>query len=154
MIITCEKCSKTFKIQDNLIPDEGRLLQCGSCNHKWLFKVKKNITNLENNEDNNKSTLINDYEIEKIQKTETKTKIDNENADTELSKNNKLNPSKKKSKIFKNSLVIIISFIALILFLDTFKYQLNNYIPELISILNNLYETLKDLLLFFKDLIN
>ena len=65
MIITCEKCSKTFKIQDNLIPDEGRLLQCGSCNHKWLFQVKKKVINLEN-EDNHKSTLVNDYEIEKI----------------------------------------------------------------------------------------
>ncbi len=153
MIITCEKCSKTFKIQDNLIPDEGRLLQCGSCNHKWLFKVKKKITNLEN-EDNNKSTSINDYKIEKIQKIETKTKTNNENADIKISKNNNLNTSKKKSKIFKNSLVILISFVALILFLDTFKYQLNNYIPELNLILNNLYETLKDLFLFFNDLIN
>ena len=41
---------------------------------------------------------------------------------------------------------------ALIILLDTFKYQLNNYIPGLNSILNNLYESLKDLSLFFKDL--
>ena len=153
MIITCEKCSKTFKIQDNLIPDEGRLLQCGSCNHKWLFQVKKKVINLEN-EDNHKSTLVNDYEIEKIKKTETKNKVQNENTDIKISKNNKAKPSKKSSKIFKNSLVVIISFIALIFFLDTFKYQLNNYIPELNLILNNLYETLKDLFLFFNDLIN
>ena len=38
MIITCEKCNKTFNIQDNLIPNEGRLLQCGSCSYKWFFK--------------------------------------------------------------------------------------------------------------------
>ena len=38
MIITCEKCSKSFKIQDSLIPNEGRELQCGSCNYKWFFK--------------------------------------------------------------------------------------------------------------------
>ena len=43
---------------------------------------------------------------------------------------------------------------ALIILLDTFKYQLNNYIPGLESILNNLYESLKDFSLFFKDLLN
>ena len=60
---------------------------------------------------------------------------------------------KKNPKIIKNSLVFIISIIALIILLDTFKYQLNNYIPGLDSILNNLYESLKDLSLFFKDLL-
>ena len=64
-------------------------------------------------------------------------------------KKNKNNP-----KIVKNSLVFIISIIALIILLDTFKFQLNNYIPGLDSLLNNLYESLKDLSLFFKDLVN
>ena len=43
MIITCEKCSKNFNINDNLIPDAGRLLQCGSCDHKWFYNkpIKK-----------------------------------------------------------------------------------------------------------------
>ena len=61
---------------------------------------------------------------------------------------------KKNPKIIKNSIVIIISIIATILLIDTFKFQLNNYIPGIDSILNNLYESLKDLSLFFKDLIN
>ena len=44
MIITCEKCSKTFNIQDKLVPEKGRLLQCGNCNHKWFFiPIKKEI---------------------------------------------------------------------------------------------------------------
>ena len=50
MIITCEKCSKKFNIQDHLIPPEGRFLQCGSCNHKWFYKSITNKTNLEENE--------------------------------------------------------------------------------------------------------
>ena len=41
MIITCENCTKKFNLQDDLIPEEGRELQCGSCNHKWFFKLKK-----------------------------------------------------------------------------------------------------------------
>ena len=64
------------------------------------------------------------------------------------------NKNKKNPKIIKNSLVVLISIIALIVLTDTFKYQLKNYFPGLDSILNNLYESLKDLLLFFKDLIN
>ena len=37
MIITCPNCNKQFKIDNSLIPDEGRDLQCGSCNKKWFF---------------------------------------------------------------------------------------------------------------------
>ena len=62
--------------------------------------------------------------------------------------------SKCCAKIIKNTLVILISIIAIIILVDTFKYQLEEYIPNLNLILNNLYESLKDLSLFFKDLIN
>ena len=38
MIISCDQCDKKFEIESNLIPKEGRLLECGSCNHKWFYK--------------------------------------------------------------------------------------------------------------------
>ena len=38
MIITCNNCNKKFEIDENLIPEKGRLLQCSSCNHQWHFK--------------------------------------------------------------------------------------------------------------------
>ena len=41
MIITCPNCNKQFKIDNTLIPDEGRDLQCGSCNHIWFYNIKK-----------------------------------------------------------------------------------------------------------------
>ena len=41
MIITCPNCNKQFKIDNSLIPDEGRDLQCGSCNHIWFYKIKQ-----------------------------------------------------------------------------------------------------------------
>ena len=41
MIIACNNCNKKFDIDSSLIPDNGRLLQCASCDHKWFFK--KNI---------------------------------------------------------------------------------------------------------------
>ena len=38
MIISCEKCAKKFTVADNLIPLNGRNLQCSSCGYKWFFK--------------------------------------------------------------------------------------------------------------------
>ena len=38
MIISCDQCNKKFEIDSNLIPKDGRLLECGSCNHKWFYK--------------------------------------------------------------------------------------------------------------------
>ena len=41
----------------------------------------------------------------------------------------------------------------MILLIDTFKMQISIVFPEIIKILNNLYESLTDIYLFFKDLI-
>ena len=38
MQIICENCNKQFNVEQRLIPDDGRYLQCGSCNYKWYFK--------------------------------------------------------------------------------------------------------------------
>ena len=43
MIISCENCNKRFEVSDNLIPEEGRLLQCSSCDHKWFFKKTEKL---------------------------------------------------------------------------------------------------------------
>ena len=40
MIIECINCSKKFDVNSELIPSEGRTIQCGSCNHIWFFKKK------------------------------------------------------------------------------------------------------------------
>ena len=51
MIITCPNCNKQFKIDNSLIPDEGRDLQCGSCNNVWFYKIE---------EENNKLLKLNE----------------------------------------------------------------------------------------------
>ena len=38
MIITCPCEKKQFKIDSSLIPQEGRELQCGSCERIWFYK--------------------------------------------------------------------------------------------------------------------
>ena len=41
MIIECLNCNKRFNVDAELIPDNGRLIQCGSCNHSWHYKIEK-----------------------------------------------------------------------------------------------------------------
>ena len=42
MIIVCPSCEKRFNVDENLIPDKGRLLKCGNCNQTWFFN--KNVS--------------------------------------------------------------------------------------------------------------
>ena len=61
MIIECINCNKKFNIDSNLIPENGRLLQCNGCNHKWFFK--RNITNklVEPIKSNNQKNFLNSF---------------------------------------------------------------------------------------------
>ena len=43
MIIICPSCNKKFEVDSALIPNKGKLLQCGSCNHKWFFNKNNQI---------------------------------------------------------------------------------------------------------------
>ena len=38
MIIECINCNKVFEVNSELIPENGRTIQCGSCNHIWFYK--------------------------------------------------------------------------------------------------------------------
>ncbi len=155
MIITCPCGDKKFNVDASLIPKEGRELQCGFCERKWFFKKNEDSISFKNEVTKNISTendidddYINNEKKDKIIEKKVEVRKDDVQ-DVNTNKKNKKNP-----KIIKNCLVLIISILALIILLDTFKFQLNNYIPGIDSILNNLYESLKDLSLFFKDLIN
>jgi len=79
---------------------------------------------------------------------------------TEISKverNNKKVNNEKSSQIkmiFIYLIILIISLLGLILLLDTFKYNLSNVFPSVIPLFDSFYETMLDLKLFFKDLVN
>tara|TARA_B100000085_G_scaffold170724_1_gene155406 strand:- start:272 stop:700 length:429 start_codon:yes stop_codon:yes gene_type:complete len=141
MIIACPKCKKKFDIEDSLIPEKGRLLQCSSCDNKWFFKktieVKKKIERISTKTKANK--IPKETEDIIIEAEENNTKVEN------LKKNN--------LPILNLLLITLISFAALIIFLDTFKIQINNLIPGFEFLLENFYETLKDFYLFTIDLI-
>ena len=146
MIITCPSCQKKFKLDNNLLPENGRTLQCGSCDYKWFFKKDDK-----------------DVIVEKpLELTQTKDEVVDEikvNLETTLPQNtqekqivdNGLNIS--LLKIFNYFIVLIITVIAAIIFLDTFKNNLSSVFPNLELFLYNLFETIKDINLFIKDLI-
>ena len=154
MIIVCVNCDKKFNVNSELIPDEGRTIQCGSCNHVWFFNK-------------------NDQILKKIQKPKPKIdKLPPEPQEISKNKNKRTNISsnknnKKSSEIVKYQpkstftfsnflsyiLVGIISIIGFLLVLDTFKSSLYVFFPNLEFLLFSLYETLKDIELFVKDLI-
>ena len=165
MIITCPNCNKQFKIDNYLIPDEGRDLQCGSCNHIWFYNIQEKnneILELEQeiiNEDIETKAVNKEYKIEEKQQQEEiiKTEINNEIKEniSEKQKNKTISKNKanKESKFFSYLIVFIISFVAFIILLDTLKTPLINVFPGLEIILFNLFETLQDIKLFIIDLI-
>ena len=160
MIISCPNCNKQFKIDNSLIPEEGRELQCGSCERIWFYKPKKEneapLTLNENISANKIKQAIetNDKNLEfseRLQKEKTiepkiKKKISKEIPETVKKSEN------KGSKFLSYLIVFIISFVALIILLDTLKNPLIKVFPGLEIILFSLFETLKDIKLFIIDL--
>ena len=182
MIITCNNCNKKFDIESNLIPDNGRLLQCASCNHKWFFKKEitentvrplvkdiqaEDINVFNQNKSPNKIEInpsylakenvkidieeVNDEKIQ-IKNQEEREKEIEDNTNQSISV--KAKPKEQKNfKILNIFIVVVISFVALIIILDTFKYPIGKIVPNIEFILYNLYESIKDISLFIRDLI-
>ena len=156
MIITCPSCNKKFSVDASLIPQEGRKLQCGFCEHKWFFKTENTEEELKVLEKNIPEPVIEDNK--NLSENIKEDVLDEEDQDTETlisSKEERSKKVKKKNDInyFNILIVIIISFIALILILDTFKVQLSLIIPNIEIVLDNLYLSINDVKLFILDLI-
>ena len=163
MIITCPCEKKQFKIDSSLIPQEGRELQCGSCEKVWFYKPKiesKAPLTLKENISENKiepDIETNDKNLEfskNLQKEKiTEPEIKNKKAKEITNEDKKLENENKGSKFFSYLIVFIISIVALIILLDTLKTPLINVFPGLEIVLFNLFETLQDIKLFIIDLI-
>ncbi|WP_440676328.1 zinc-ribbon domain-containing protein [Candidatus Pelagibacter sp. HIMB1593] len=157
MIITCPCEKKQFKIESSLIPSEGRELQCGSCKRVWFYKPKNESEaplTLNNNVSTNKTEQ--NIEVKKKNLEISKTLQQEKIIEAEIENENLKSVEKsagKKSKLLSYLIVFIISFVALIILVDTLKTPLINVFPGLEVILFNLFETLQDIKLFIIDLI-
>ena len=176
MIISCKNCDKKFEVDSSLIPEKGRLLECNSCNYKWFFKkdiinepvlpikTKDPVHKIEPTIVENLSQKIDSVEIESpetiklLDSTNKPISPINKNLTKDQIKIYKT-PKNKPIKVKKNYnilgliIVFIISCIALIILLDTFQAPISKIVPDIEFILYNLYETINDISLFFKDLI-
>ena len=160
MIIQCINCNKNFDVNSELIPSSGRTIQCGSCKHVWFFDPKRLIVKKKVDFENIK--IQEKKPFSKIKPTNIKkSKIEIKKKNINESKNNKnyeiTKYHGKKNFSLSNFLsyliVIIISFVALIIVVDTFKNPLYQIFPNLELTMFNLFETLKDIKLFIRDLI-
>ena len=147
MIIVCPCGEKKFEVDENLIPDKGRLLKCGSCDQTWFFNKNANeqTESLIDKPTKQKKIL---YKDENIDKSLSKVPI---KPGSELVKY-KPKYNFTFGKFLSYIIVSIITFVAIIVVLDTFKSPLSNIFPNLELVLYNLFETLRDLILFVKDL--
>jgi predicted Zn finger-like uncharacterized protein len=161
MIIRCPNCNKQFKINPSLIPDNGRDLKCGSCDHLWFYKIEDNKTeplplsdDFEDKEIDNKivENINEPNDVSLPKKTVGRIdKTEDNIAEKQLPTKNKIKKN-ASSKFFSYLIVLIISFVALIILIDTLKVPLINIFPGLEILLFNLFEILKDIKLFIIDL--
>ena len=154
MIIECINCNKVFEINSELIPENGRTIQCGSCNHVWFYNPKISDSKKEKNQDTKiddlKKTIV-EEKVQKIFEGKDYSKLED-------TKNYEITEYKPKTtlsflKFFSYLIVLLISFIALLIIVDTFNTFLYQLFPGLELIMFNLFETLKDIELFIRDLI-
>ena len=156
MIIECINCNKKFNVNSELIPTDGRQIQCGSCKYTWHYKIE---------EDYSKPIILNNIEKSEIlikdnyNETSDTRNLTDETPPTNLKKevtNIKSNINNFESKFINNLfsylIVFIISLVALLILVDTIKSPLINIFPNLEIVLFNLFETLKDVKFFIIDL--
>tara|TARA_B100001057_G_scaffold489712_1_gene576486 strand:- start:961 stop:1386 length:426 start_codon:yes stop_codon:yes gene_type:complete len=140
------------------MPSEGRNLKCGSCDHIWFYKIEEKKTETSSlNQDvisnEVKSTFVEDIKDQIIINKENQP--ENKDYSQEIKKQIPIKSKKNDNisgKIFSYLVVSVISFVAFIILLDTFKTPLIKVFPGLNVILSNLFEILKDIKLFIIDL--
>ena len=165
MIITCNKCNKSFNVNSDLIPNKGRLVECSGCNYQWFFKKKILVEPLDETKISSSSILKDPSNLDN-KKTEIITKknegdkveiipnlIDDLNEKKENQNDDNTYKIPKKINLLNLIIVFIISFAAIIVLIDTFEQPISKYVPNIEFILYNLYESIKDIKLFFNDLI-
>ena len=160
MIISCPECNKRFNIDQNLIPEDGRLLQCSNCMHKWHFIIEKNEKIIEQPIKSEQIITESKNQEKKINPSQKFIPTEDETVEKKLKKEQKIKKKEQKRKkkdkpikLLNMIIVIIISVAALIIIIDTFRIELSKFMPFLNPMLDSFYAIISDINLFIKDLI-
>ena len=154
MIIECVNCNKKFNVNSELIPSDGRQIQCGSCNYTWHYKNDEDSSiplvfdNIEKKQTSIVASNIVTRDSENFVQDKSSTIFKQEIVNNE----NTNNKNKSISNFFSYIVLFVISLIALLILVDTLKSPLINIFPHLEIILFNLFEILEDIKLFIIDL--
>ena len=124
------------------------------------FDQNNPTNNPTNNHEINPSDLSKEEtEVDTEEKPDKKIEVNEEelknNINANINESITANAKPKKQKNFKILnifIVAIISFVAFIIIVDTFKYPIGQVVPNIEFILYNLYESIKDISLFIRDL--
>jgi len=160
MIISCKSCDKKFSVRDQDIPNEGRLVQCGSCSSTWTqYPIK-----LKTQEEEPKI-------LRNVPKTKKRKKVQSKDFDIQpfySKKDDSLKKNKNKKKIiekkfekesksgfgFLNFLILLFLIsISIVGVLETFKDQIFPFWPNLENYLTYVYETVNNIYILSIDLI-
>ena len=160
MIISCKSCDKKFSVRDQDIPNEGRLVQCGSCSSTWTqYPIK-----LKTQEEEPKI-------LRNVPKTKKRKKVQSKDFDIQpfySKKDDSLKKNKNKKKIiekkleeesesgfgFLNFLILLFLIsISILGVLETFKDQILPFWPNLENYLTYVYETVNNIYILSIDLI-
>ena len=160
MIISCPQCNKRFNIDQNLIPEDGRLLQCSNCMHKWHFIIEKKEEIIEQPIKSEEIITESKNQEKKINPSQEFIPIEDETVEKKLKKEQKVKKKEQKRKkkdkpikLLNMIIVTIISVAALIIIIDTFRIELSKYMPFLNPMLDSFYAIIADINSFIKDLI-
>ena len=157
MIIECINCKKVFEINSELIPENGRTIQCGSCNHVWFYNPR--VIDIKKELKQDVEISISERPTKKqINKSEQKVFEEKDYSKLKDKKNyeiTKYKPRKSLSfiKLLSYLIVLLITFVALLVIIDTFSTYLYQLFPSLELVIFSLFEILKDIKLFIKDLV-
>tara|TARA_Y100001970_G_C13936692_1_gene701057 strand:+ start:113 stop:586 length:474 start_codon:yes stop_codon:yes gene_type:complete len=157
MIIECINCNKVFEVNSELIPENGRTIKCGSCNHVWFYNPK--ISDIKKEIKKDVETDISEKSaINQIKKNVPKFFEEKDYSKLKDKKNyeiTKYKPRKSLSftKLLSYLIVLLITFVALLVIIDTFSTYLYQLFPSLELVIFSLFEILKDIKLFIKDLV-
>ena len=164
MIINCVCGKKKFNIDSSLIPEEGRLLKCGSCSKIWHYtpvletkndedlnlKIDENI---KKNEVHSNEVINNENFTDPNQGVLSEENTEDEKIDIEDENENEKKDGKIKILLIY-FIIILISLLGFIFLLDTFKSYLLSIFPGTAPFFDSFYQTVLDLKLFIKDLAN
>ena len=119
MIVQCNNCHKKFDLDANLIPEEGRLLQCSACNNTWFFKKKKIETPQE----------VAIPEIQNNKEEETISPKRDHTSSSEKSSNNEIENIDKYIEYGNNSIILaLINLLGIIIGIASGRYVFRNII--------------------------